>query len=110
MDRKITKANWERKTRKALTLLQNESRLGNLASGAALRRFEEIERLLLNVRDVLKKDPSDFIKKEFLKELETERKLLITQALNRGFPKRYLKELFEKRKIERNQIKQSSRK
>lgn len=104
MNRKITNANWEPKIRKALTLLQNESLLGNLSSRVSLRRFNEIEKLLVNVRDLLKKDPSDFIKKEFARELETERKFLIIQTLRRGSPRRYLKDLFEKQKIERNHI------
>lgn len=101
MNRKITQANWECKYRKARAILRNESELGNLSSRASLRRFGEIERLLRNVTDVLKKDPSDFLKREFLRQLSVERKLLIDQVLKRGWPRQFLKDTFDQRKQER---------
>lgn len=102
MDRQTRKLNKVRKEFKALQLLNDELKVGNKYSLAIRQRLLQVKHMMAEVNDILKINP-DFISREFYKELEQEKRMLVSMTLQYGWPKTYLKKLFEKQKQERIQ-------
>lgn len=98
MDRKTRKKNREAKERKAVAILQNEVQCKNRSAKKILERLAEIDLSITNVAKAIRLDPGDFLKREFLRQLENEKRLLISQTIKRGTPKTYLKKIFENHK------------
>ncbi|MEI6174334.1 MAG: hypothetical protein WCR01_11340 [Bacteroidota bacterium] len=98
MNRKTRQNRKIKKEFLAQTIRQIETNYGNRSAGIINKRIDAISDTLTRVREELQKHPDDFIKREFRSELEREKQLLINLTLQRGWPKTYLKELFEKRK------------
>ena len=100
MDRQTRKLNKVRKEFKALQLLNDELKVGNKYSLAIRQRLLQVKHMMAEVNVILKINP-DFISREFYKELEREKRMLVSMTLQYGWPKTYLKKLFEKQKQER---------
>jgi hypothetical protein len=106
MDRQTRKLNKIRKEFKAMQLLNDELKVGNRYSQAIRQRLLQVKQMMAEVNDILYINP-DFISREFYKELEQEKRMLISMTIQYGWPKTYLKKLFEKQKQERIQNQQN---
>jgi len=98
MDRETRKKNREAKECKALAILQNEVQCKNRSARKILDRLKEIDMSIAHLTEVIQLDRGDFLKREFLRQLENEKRLLISQTIKRGTPKTYLKKIFENHK------------
>ena len=98
MDRETRKKNREAKERKALAILQNEIQSKNPLARKILDRMKEIDLSIAHLTEAIQLDRGDFLKREFLLQLETEKRLIISQTIKRGWPKAYLKTLFANQK------------
>jgi len=100
MNRKTRQNRKIKKEFLAQTIRQIETNYGNRSAGNINKRIDAISDTLNRVSEESQKHPDRFITKEFRAELEREKRVLINLTLQRGWPKTYLKELFEKRKLE----------
>ena len=85
-----------------MQLLDDELKMGNRYAATIRQRIIQVKQMMSEVKDILKINP-DFISREFYKELEQEKQMLVSMTLQYGWPKTYLKKLFEKQKQERIQ-------
>ena len=106
MDRQTRQINKIKKEFKAMQLLDEELQMGNRYSATIRQRILQVKQMMAEVKDMLKIKP-DFISREFYKELEQEKQMLVSMTLQYGWPKTYLKKLFEKQKQERIQNKKT---
>ncbi len=102
MDRETRQLNKLIKEFKAMQLLDDELKMGNRHSVIIRQRIIKVKSIMAEVKDILKTNP-DFISREFLKELDQERSMLVRMTLQYGWPKTYLKKLFAAQKKERIQ-------
>ena len=98
MDRETRKKNREAKECKALAILQNEVQCKNRSARKILDRLKEIDMSIAHLTEVIQLDRGDFLKREFRRHLETEKRLIISQTIKRGWPRAYLKTLFANQK------------
>jgi|GEM_PF-3923516 len=101
MNREQRKRNKVVKEFRAGKMLKLESDYGNRSAASIRDRITEVDCKIAKVNEILQLNPQDFVTREFLTELEQEKRGLINMTLQRGWPKTYLKELFEKQKSER---------
>lgn len=106
MNREKRRLNKLVKEFKALKCLNDEAKSGNRYAGNIRKRIIQVKSLSSEVKDLLETDTS-FVNLEFLKELERERRMLVSLTLQYGWPKTYLTNLFKKQREER-QLKQKN--
>ena len=107
MDRKTRQRNKRIKEFRAIQMLNDEIKSGNINAGKINHRIAQVKNLMNELTDLSSKD-QDFISREFMAELEKENKLMVNMTLSRGWPKTYLHDLFAKRKAERRKEKKKS--
>ena len=101
MNREQRKRNKIAKENRAVKMLQLESEYGNRSAASIRDRITELYVKIAKVNELLELNPQDFVTREFLAELEEEKRGLINMTLQRGWPKTYLRELRLKQKQER---------
>ena len=101
MNRAERKRNKILKELRAGNMLTIESKYGNRSAACIRDRITEVDCKIAKVNEILQLNPQDFVTREFLTELEQEKRGLINMTLQRGWPKTYLKELRLKQKQER---------
>jgi hypothetical protein len=101
MNREQRKRNKIAKENRAGKMLKLESEYGNRSAASIRDRITEVECKIAKVNEILQLNPQDFVTREFLTELEQEKRGLINMTLQRGWPKTYLRELRLKQKQER---------
>ena len=105
MNRAERRRNKLLKELRAAKMLNLETSYGNRTAGSIKERISGVDFKIAQVKEILQLNPNDFVTKEFIAELEHEKRELVNMTLKQGCPKTYLKELFEKQKSERSKPK-----